>query len=181
VDADCGLNQVCQAGLCVSAPTGCTSNAQCPRGTTCQAGACVSSPPSSCATQQGSGAYSGGWGGVAQCSAAGSGAVSLSNGQAFFDDQGGTLALVLTDAASGEGVMIELAACPSASGALALQSGQALVYAQVSNAAADADLWVAKRASGGTLTFTSVGAVTAGTFQLAFSGGGSVTGSFTVQ
>ncbi|MEW6433283.1 MAG: hypothetical protein AB1730_17405 [Myxococcota bacterium] len=182
VDSDCAAGLVCQAGVCVAGPAGCTSNLQCPNGFICQAGRCVSSMPVTCGGQQGAGGYSGAWGGVAQCSAAGLGSVAVSNGQAWIDDSTPQLTLVVADpSSSSAGVVIALPACPSAAGAVALQPGEAALYAEVSGATPDTALWVAKQASGGTLTFTSVGAVTAGHFQLTFSGGGTVTGSFTVQ
>ncbi|MEW5742610.1 MAG: hypothetical protein AB1938_27080 [Myxococcota bacterium] len=179
--AQCAPGEVCQSGVCVPSTPGCTSNVQCPRGWVCQAGQCVSTTPATCGGQQGSGGYSGGWGGVAQCSAAGSGTVAVSNAQAWIDDSNGTPALIVADpSSSSAGVVIELGACPSAAGQVVLQAGQAALYAEVP-ATADTQLFVAKAASGGTLTFSAVGAVTAGSFQLTFSGGGTVSGSFTVQ
>lgn len=181
VDADCALGEVCVAGACVAGPTGCTSNAQCAPGQVCTRGQCQGSS-GTCAGQQGGGGYSGAWGGVAQCSAAGPGSVAVSGAQAWIDDSSGQLALVVADpSSSSAGVVIALTACPSAAGTVTLQAGEAMLYAEVLGAAPDTDLWLAKQASGGTLTFSSVGAVTAGSFQLSFSSGGTVTGSFTVQ
>jgi Cys-rich repeat protein len=181
VDADCAFGEVCVAGTCVAAPTGCTSNAQCAPGQVCTRGQCLWSS-GTCAGQQGGGGYSGAWGGLAQCSAAGPGSVAVSSAQAWIDDSGGQLALVVADlSSSSAGVVIALSACPSAAGTVTLQAGEAMLYAEVLGAAPDTDLWIAKQASGGTLTFSSVGAVTSGSFQLGFSSGGTVTGSFTVQ
>ncbi|GMU60949.1 MAG: hypothetical protein AMXMBFR34_27120 [Myxococcaceae bacterium] len=181
-NAQCAPGETCQAGVCVPPSPACTSNVQCPRGWVCQAGQCVSTtPPGTCGGQQGSGGYSGGWGGVAQCTAAGSGSVGVSNGQAWIDDSNGTPALIVADpSSSSAGVVIELGACPSGAGQVAIQAGDAALYAEVP-ASADTQLFVAKAASGGTITFSAVGAVTAGSFQLTFSGGGTVSGSFTVQ
>lgn len=179
-DRDCATGELCQAGTCVPYATGCTSNAQCPSGSVCQSGACVPWAPTSCSGKHGVGSFSGTLGGIAQCSATGSGPVTVSNGEAWLQDDGG-LVLAVTNAASGETAVVHLSACPSAPGTVSLQAGDAVVYAEAASGAADTALWVAKSASAGTLTFTSVGAVTSGTLQLSFSNGGSVTGSFTLQ
>lgn len=181
VDADCASGEICSSGMCVAQPTGCTSNAQCAPGQVCTRGQCTWTS-ATCAGQQGGGGYSGAWGGVAQCSAAGTGSVAVSGAQAWIDDSNGQLALIVADpASSSAGVVIALSACPSAPATVTLQAGEAMLYAEMLGAAPDTELWLAKQASGGTLTFSSVGAVTAGSFQLTFSGGGTVTGSFTVQ
>lgn len=130
---------------------------------------------------QGSGSYSGGYGGVAMCSAAGSGAVSLSNGAAFFDTSGGGLALIVADASGAqEGIVIELNACPAGPGTVSVAANGAVLYDELT-IGTDTDVSVMKRTQGGTVTFTTVGPVIAGTFQLGFSGTGTINGSFTVQ
>lgn len=179
VDRDCAVGEACHVGVCVPGPA-CVIDQDCSTGELCRAGVCVPWAPTSCSGQRGIGSFSGSLGGIAQCSATGAGPVTVSNGEAWLQDDGG-LVLAVTNAASGETAVVHLSACPSAPGALSLQAGDAVVYAEAASGAADTALWVAKSAAAGTLTFTSVGTVTSGTLQLSFSNGGSVTGSFTLQ
>lgn len=181
--AQCPSGQVCQSGVCMTPPPPpqCTSSAQCSRGMVCVNGTCTLPPPAGCSQMQGSGSYSGGSGGVAMCSSAGSGAVTLSNGAAYLDDSNGPLSLIVADASGAQkGIVIGLNACPSASGTITIAAGGAVLYDEVA-ASSDTDLVIMKRTSGGTLTFTTVGSVIAGSFQLGFSGSGTINGSFTVQ
>lgn len=181
VDADCSAGEVCMSGMCVSGPPQCTSSAQCARGQVCQYGVCVYSTPATCGQMQGSGDYSASFGAVAVCSAAGN-AASLANGLAALDDSNGGLELYIVDSATQtEGVVVQLGACPSAAGTLALNSGDAELYATVSNAAAGLDVFTRRTATGGSVTYTQVGASISGTLSLTFAGGGSLTGSFVVQ
>ena len=170
--------------MCVTPPPpppACTSNAQCPRGLVCQSGVCVNPTPTTCSQKQGSGAYAATFGAVAVCSAAGN-AASISNGLAALDDSGGALELYIVDAATQtEGVVIQLNACPSAAGTVQLNAGDAELYSTVTNAAPGLDLFARRTATGGSVTFSQVGATITGTLSLTFAGGGTLSGSFTVQ
>jgi Cys-rich repeat protein len=177
-NADCAANESCVRNTCIANSTGCTSSAQCPPGTACQSGACVPTVSSSCQVS-GTGAYSGSAASVMTCSALGSGALSLTNGQAFIGDgqTGSGLAFYLFDANGGaDGVLLPLSACPASPGPVQV-SGQ--VYASAPNAGPGLQL-IAVHDASGTINFTGVGHYT-GTFSLTLTGGGSVTGSFDLQ
>ncbi len=179
-NAQCAAGQVCQAGVCVTAPTGCTSSAQCARGEVCQNGVCVVATPVSCGQLQGGGSYSGSFGALSTCSAAGT-SVAL-QGLAALDDSQGPLSLYIVDQNTGtEGLVVELNQCPSAPGTVQVGgSVTASLYSMPTGLPAGTELYVIRHATGGTVTFSQVGAVIAGTVSLTF-GGGTVTGTFQVQ
>jgi Cys-rich repeat protein len=177
--AQCASGEVCVGGVCQAAPPGCTSNAQCPSGQSCQAGRCVGGPSGSCDGAQGAGAYSGNTASAGVCSAFGSGAVSVANAAAIIADDGsGSLGLYVVDPARDTaGVILPLAACPSATGPVQVSgatfwdqvnSGGATFYAQ----------WAAQSAS---VDYTQLTPSLKGTFTVSLPSGGQVSGSFDVQ
>ena len=176
-NAQCNFGEACVAGQCV--PTGCTSNAQCGTGQTCQAGRCVGGS-TQCDGKQGSGSYAGSTGSTATCSALGAGTVSSSTALAAIadDQQGGGLQLLVLDSSGATvGAIISLTSCPATPGTV---TGLTASFWQQVNASG-VTLYAEHHATSAAITYTQVSATIAGTFTLQLPGGGSVTGSFTVQ
>lgn len=180
VDADCATGEQCLRGTCVSPPPQCTSNSQCFVGQSCQAGQCVAVPTAGrCEGQQGDGAVTGQVTTVASCAALPASTVALSQGVAAIDDQ---LRLVIFDPSTAdEGVMLELAVCPGATGTLSLGNGLVAASHVKDVQTTDLRLFAERRASAATLTLTQVSPTLAGSFSLTLAAGGSVRGSFTMH
>jgi hypothetical protein len=176
--AQCAPGEACVSGQCVPGSSGCTSNAQCPGGLVCQRGACVSSTtPTTCTGRQGSGSYSGGAGQLT-CSALGSGAVSLPGAAAIIDEDNGQLFLMLVDPnTQRDGLVVELNACPSASGPTTGLTAT-LYTSQTTSQGVVLSAMVPGTAS---ISWSQVGATLSGSVTATFVTTGTVSGTFTVQ
>lgn len=175
--AQCGAGMICQAGTCVPAP-GCTSNAQCAAGQVCQAGACVPSTPTNCSGQQGGGSYTGKTGASAVCSVLAPSASVTHAVAAIGDDGNGGLALYVMDPnRDSAGLVLPLTACPGVTGTVAI-SGASFWDQSVSGSVT---YYAVQPVTSASVTFTKVGARTAGDFTASLSSGGWITGAFDVQ
>jgi Cys-rich repeat protein len=185
--SDCPAGEVCQNGACVAVQTGCTSNSQCPAGQTCVSGVCQASQGGGCTQQSGSGSFTVTEAAVSTCGALGTPAANVASaavGLGQINPTSTAPAILLFDPSSAQqtGLAIQLSACPAQTGALTIGSGvDAYFYSAPVSASANVQLAAIFQASGGTVTFTSVGTTLAGTANVTFDNGGTGTASFSLQ
>jgi len=182
-NAQCPPGTTCQGGACVSA--GCTSNAQCPAGQVCVSGSCEPGQ-STCQTQRGTGSFTVSEAAVATCSAVGTPSANVAQAQVSvgqFDPSNTGPAILLLDASGGQdGLALQLNACPAAAGTLTIGNGvDAYFFGPASSPSANVQLFAEYKASGGSVSFTSVGTTLAGSASLTFDNGGTGTATFTLQ